>query len=66
MAARTRVRKYKTSEICSRFDISRATLFRWESEGLLSGVGRDWRGWRVYSETNLRAIEKIMKSKSAG
>jgi DNA-binding transcriptional MerR regulator len=66
MAARTRLRKYKTSEICSRFDISRATLFRWESEGLLTGVGRDWRGWRVYSETNLRAIEKIMKSKSAG
>jgi DNA-binding transcriptional MerR regulator len=66
MAARTRVRKYKTSEICNRFDISRATLFRWESEGLLTGVGRDWRGWRVYSETNLRAIEKIMKSKSAG
>jgi DNA-binding transcriptional MerR regulator len=66
MAARKRVKKYKTSEICSRFDISRATLFRWESDGLLSGVERDWRGWRVYSETNLRAIEKIMRSKSAG
>jgi DNA-binding transcriptional MerR regulator len=66
MAARKGSKKYKTSEICSRFDISRATLFRWESDGLLSGVGRDWRGWRVYSETNLRAIEKIMKSKSAG
>lgn len=66
MAARKRVKKYKTNEICSRFDISRATLFRWESEGQLSKVGRDWRGWRVYNETNLRAIEKIMKSKSAG
>jgi DNA-binding transcriptional MerR regulator len=66
MAARKRVKKYKTSEICSRFDISRATLFRWESDGLLSGVGRDWRGWRVYSEANLRSIEKIMRSKSAG
>ena len=60
------LKKYKTSEICSRFDISRATLFRWESEGLLDGVERDWRGWRVYNETNLRAIDKIMKSKSAG
>jgi DNA-binding transcriptional MerR regulator len=66
MAARKRLKKYKTSEICSRFDISRATLFRWESDGLLSGVDRDWRGWRVYNETNLRAIEKIMKNKSAG
>jgi DNA-binding transcriptional MerR regulator len=66
MVTRKSLKKYKTSEICSRFDISRATLFRWESDGLLSGVGRDWRGWRVYSETNLRAIEKIMKSKNAG
>jgi DNA-binding transcriptional MerR regulator len=66
MAARKSLKKYKTSDICNRFDISRATLFRWESDGLISGVGRDWRGWRVYNETNLRAIEKIMKSKSAG
>jgi DNA-binding transcriptional MerR regulator len=65
MVARKSLKKYKTSDICKRFDISRATLFRWESDGLLSGVGRDWRGWRVYSETNLHAIEKIMKSKNA-
>ena len=57
--------KYKTSEICSRFDISRATLCRWESEGLLTGVERDWRGWRVYTECNLKSIEKLMKSRSA-
>jgi DNA-binding transcriptional MerR regulator len=66
MVARKSSKKYKTHDICSRFDISRATLFRWESEGLLLGVERDWRGWRVYSENNLRAIEKIMKSKNAG
>lgn len=66
MVTHKSLKKFKTNEICSRFDISRATLFRWESEGLLTGVGRDWRGWRVYSETNLRAIEKIMKSKNAG
>jgi len=66
MVTRKNQKKYKTSEICSRFDISRATLFRWESEGLLAGVERDWRGWRVYNEANLLAIDKIMKSKSAG
>lgn len=66
MVTRKSMKKYKTSEICSRFDISRATLFRWESEGLLAGVERDWRGWRVYNEANLLAIDKIMKNKSAG
>ena len=65
MVARKTPRKYKTKEICDRFDISRATLFRWESEGLLSGVGRDWRGWRIYSENNIAAIEKIIKCKNA-
>ncbi len=65
MATRKSTKKYKTNEICNRFDISRATLFRWESEGLLTGVERDWRGWRVYSESNLKEIEKIIKSKAA-
>lgn len=65
MVARKTPRKYKTKEICDRFDISRATLFRWESEGLLSGVGRDWRGWRIYTENNIAAIAKIIKGKNA-
>jgi DNA-binding transcriptional MerR regulator len=65
MVTRKSIKKYKTNEICSRFDISRATLFRWESEGLLTGVERDWRGWRVYSESNLKEIEKIIRSKNA-
>ncbi len=58
--------KYKTGEICSRFDISRATLFRWESEDLLTKIERDWRGWRAYTERNFKNIEKIMKSKNFG
>lgn len=66
MGPRKALKKYKTKDICDRFDISRATLFRWESEGRLSGVERDWRGWRVYSENNLRAIERIIKGKNAG
>lgn len=66
MVTRKTRKNYKTNDICSRFDISRATLFRWESEGLLPGVERDWRGWRVYNEDNLKDIERIMKSKNAG
>jgi DNA-binding transcriptional MerR regulator len=64
MATRKSSKKYKTNEICNRFDISRATLFRWESDGLLTGVERDWRGWRVYSESNMKEIQRIIKSKN--
>lgn len=56
--------KYKTKEICMLFDISKATLFRWESEGLISNVGRDWRNWRLYSEHNIREIKKIISRRS--
>lgn len=66
MATRKTAKKYKTKDICDRFDISRATLFRWESEGLLSDVGRDWRGWRVYSDQNLKEISRIIRGKNAG
>jgi adenine-specific DNA-methyltransferase len=66
MSTRKVLKRYKTKEICDRFDISRATLFRWESEGLLTGVERDWRGWRVYSEDNLKEIYRIIRGKNAG
>ena len=59
----TKTKAYKTREICELYDISRATLFRWESEGLITGVERDWRGWRIYHQDNLREIERIMKGK---
>ncbi len=65
MAKPKSMKKYKTKDICDRYDISRATLFRWESEGLLLDVGRDWRGWRIYAEANLKTIEKIIKGKNA-
>jgi DNA-binding transcriptional MerR regulator len=65
MVKRKSPKRYKTKEICDRFDISRATLFRWEDEGLLTGVDRDWRGWRVYNDGNMKDIEKIIRSKNA-
>ncbi len=56
-------KRYKTRDICGLYDISKATLFRWEREGLLSRVGRDWRNWRVYSEDNLKEIRNIIRKK---
>jgi DNA-binding transcriptional MerR regulator len=56
-------KKLKTKEICKLYDISRSTLFRWETEGLITGVERDWRGWRLYHDKNLKEIEKIIRQK---
>lgn len=57
-------KKYKTKDICNIFDISRATLFRWEKEGLISGVGRDWRNWRLYTERTISQIKKIIRKRN--
>lgn len=59
--SQSRKRAYKAKEICETFDISKATLFRWERQGLISGVGRDWRNWRLYTEKNRREIERLIR-----
>ncbi|MDR4479535.1 MAG: MerR family transcriptional regulator [Nitrospira sp.] len=51
---------YKTNEVCEMFDISRATLFRWEREGLITGPPRDWRNWRLYTVENVEQIRQVM------
>lgn len=51
---------YKTNEVCEMFDISRATLFRWEREGLITGPPRDWRNWRLYTVENIEQIRHVM------
>lgn len=51
---------YKTNEVCEMFDISRATLFRWEREGMITGPPRDWRNWRLYTAENVEQIKLVM------
>jgi len=55
--------KYYAKDICKLFDISKATLFRWENEGLISNIGRDWRNWRIYSKDNIEEIKRVILSK---
>lgn len=57
---RSQKKGLKTVEICEMFDISKSTLFRWEKEGLISNIGRDWRNWRIYSQNNLNEIKRII------
>lgn len=56
-------KKYSVKEVCTIFDVSKATLFRWESEGLISYVQRDWRNWRIYTSENIEEIKRIIESK---
>lgn len=57
---------YRTAEVCSLADISRATLFRWLKNGVLSECRRDRRGWRLFSESDLdKVLSEVNKVESA-
>jgi DNA-binding transcriptional MerR regulator len=59
----SRKKLFKTNEVCEMFDISRATLFRWEREGLITGPPRDWRNWRLYTAENVEQIRQVMQGR---
>ncbi len=54
---------FKTNQICNLFDVSRATLFRWEREGLISVPPRDWRNWRLYTAGNVEEIKRLIHAR---
>ena len=47
------------SEVAVTVGISTKTLARWEKSGKIRKPKRDWRGWRVYEECDLSAIQKF-------
>jgi DNA-binding transcriptional MerR regulator len=55
---------YKACQICDLFDISKATLFRWEREGVIARPTRDWRNWRLYTRKNVDEIEKVIRARN--
>jgi len=49
---------YRTKEACEMIGVSRSTLLRWLSTGVLKDVSlRDRRGWRLFTEIDLKRIE---------
>lgn len=47
------------TEVAELLGISPKTLARWEKVGKIRKPKRDWRGWRVYEETDVDAIKEF-------
>ncbi len=47
---------YRTSEVCQKTDISRATLMRWLKSGVIEEPLRDRRGWRLFAADDMNKI----------
>lgn len=53
-----RAESYTTSEAATRLGVSRPTLLRWFRDDRISPVGRDWRGWRSFTEADIERIQR--------
>lgn len=49
---------YRTAEVCRMVGISRNTLFRWLKDGVdLGPENRDRRGWRLFTEDEVKKLK---------
>ena len=61
---------FNSSQAADRLGVSRATLLRWFRDGRVSDVGRDWRGWRTFRQSDLdrilRELGAVVSSRQQG
>ncbi len=50
------------TQIAQRLGVVPKTIMRWEKSGKIRKAKRDWRGWRVYSRSELEEIESFLKA----
>ena len=55
--------KYRAKYICDLLEISKKTLYDLEDRGVIPPVPRDWRNWRTYNDSHIKAIKKYQASK---
>jgi transposase-like protein len=53
---------HTTAEVARRVGVCKSTLLRWIHEELISDVGRDWRGWRVWHSRDVERVKAFQKA----
>ena len=54
-------RVYKIKDLALRLDRTILTIKRWEKRGLIPPPRKDSRGWRVYTESEVKTILQLVK-----
>jgi len=52
---------YKIKDLALRLDRSILTIKRWERQGLIPKARKDSRGWRIYTEAEVRDILRLVQ-----
>ncbi|MFC1477233.1 MerR family transcriptional regulator [candidate division KSB1 bacterium] len=60
---RKKASTYSSKDVCEKMDVTKNTLFKWEKEGKIKNVRKDWRGWRVYSDENVEQVRRVILEK---
>ena len=50
------------TEVAERIGVASKTIIRWEKAGKIRKSKRDYRGWRMYSQEDMRAMEKMVNT----
>ncbi len=51
---------YRVKDVSKIIDRDKSTIFRWEKEGRISLPNRDSRGWRIYTENDVRKMKDLV------
>jgi len=55
---------YRLNDILKEIDRNKTTVLRWEAQKLIPKAKRDSRGWRCYTEKDIKKIvNKVKKTK---
>lgn len=53
---------YRLNDILKKIDRNKNTFLRWEAQGLVPKAKKDSRGWRCYTENEIKKIVKLIKA----
>ncbi len=54
--------KLTITEVATRLGVTAKTIMRWERAGKVGPSRRDWRGWRVYDETDVERLRAFYEA----
>ena len=54
-------RIFRIGELARELDRSTLTIKKWEESGLIPAAKRDSRGWRYYTEDDIKEIKRILE-----
>jgi len=54
--------KLTITQVAARLGVTPKTIVRWERAGKVGNPKRDWRGWRVYEETDVERLRLFFEA----